>query len=416
MLYIDVGSSTVKIYKKNQQNVLSLEETKSFHFKKDFDSKVWLNQDEKNNLINYLENIKQKYKNEKIKIFATAFFRKMEKQARQKLIDEVFEKIWLFFNIISHNLESFYLEEALSSEYTSDKSILLINIWWGSTELIIKEKNIIIEKFNLDIWVWTILKDFPNLNLNFSEYKLEEVVNYIKNKIPDFDKQIDTAIYNGWELTYMKLVWYSLEKNTIFEDKSHPFLIKTENFRNKNNEVFKDISIKELENLMPKDPLWMHWARACSAIAQAVLEKFWVKYLIPSDSNTIDWVVKKEFRKVTLSSWSFRKHLDYITDIKNDLMNKWYEILSPKFHTLKNPWEEFVIFEWEEGKSPLELERNHLKMIEDSDALIVCNQDWYVWASALIEIWYANALWKRIIFTEKPEEFMLQTLPSEVGY
>ena len=67
MLYIDVGSSTVKIYKKNQQNVLSLEETKSFHFKKDFDSKVWLNQDEKNNLINYLENIKQKYKNEKIK-------------------------------------------------------------------------------------------------------------------------------------------------------------------------------------------------------------------------------------------------------------------------------------------------------------------------------------------------------------
>jgi hypothetical protein len=41
------------------------------------------------------------------------------------------------------------------------------------------------------------LKDFPNLNLNFSEYKLEEVVNYIKNKIPDFDKQIDTAIYNG---------------------------------------------------------------------------------------------------------------------------------------------------------------------------------------------------------------------------
>ena len=97
-------------------------------------------------------------------------------------------------------------------------------------------------------------------------------------------------------------------------------------------------------------------------------------------------------------------------------MNKWYEILSPKFHTPKNPWEEFVIFEWEEGKSPLELERNHLKMIEDSDALIVCNQGWYVWASALIEIWYANALWKRIIFTEKPEEFMLQTLPSEVGY
>ena len=54
MLYIDVGSSTVKIYKKNQQNVLSLEETKSFHFKKDFDSKVWLNKQEKKKNINNL--------------------------------------------------------------------------------------------------------------------------------------------------------------------------------------------------------------------------------------------------------------------------------------------------------------------------------------------------------------------------
>lgn len=415
MLYIDIGSSTVKVYRKNLENILNLEETKSFHFKKDFDSKTWLNGNEKNNLINYLENIKQKYKNEKIKIFATAFFRKLEVNAKQNLIDEIFEKTWLFFNIISHDLESFYLEEALSSECTNEKPILLINIWWGSTELIVKEKNIITEKFNLEIWVWTVLKDFPNLNLDFSEYELEEVVNHIKNKIPNFDKKIDTAIYNWWELTYMKLVWYNLEKNIIFEDKQHPFLIKIENFKNKNKEVFKNISIKDLENLMPKDPLWMHWARSCSAIAEAILEKFWIQYLIPSDSNTIDWVVKKEFRKVTLS-WSFRKHLDYIINIKNDLISKWYEILSPKFNVAKNPWEEFVIFEWEEWKSPLELERNHLKMIENWDALIVCNKDWYVWASSLIEIWYANVLWKRIIFTEKPEGFMSQTLPAEIWY
>ena len=38
---------------------------------------------------------------------------------------------------------------------------------------------------------------------------------------------------------------------------------------------------------MPKDPAWMHWARSCSAIAQAIIENFWVEKIIPSDSNTI---------------------------------------------------------------------------------------------------------------------------------
>jgi len=65
--------------------------------------------------------------------------------------------------------------------------------------------------------------------------------------------------------------------------------------------------------------------------------------------------------------------------------------------------------------SPLELERHHLSSIANSDALIVCDPEGYVGASALIEIGFANALGKRIIFTEKPEEFMLNTLPADVN-
>lgn len=405
-IYIDVGSSTVKVYSFVENN-LNLLETKSFHFKN------MLINDIKKELIDYLKYIKINYKWESIKIFATAFFRKLEENEKQNLIDEIFEKTWLFFNIISQDLESFYLEEALSSEYLDEKPILLINIWWGSTELIIKEKNQIIKKINLEIWVWTVLKDFPKLNEKFSAHKIEEIVENLLEKIPNFENKIDTAIYNGGELTYMKLVNYSLEKNIIFEDKKHPFYIKSEKFFEKNKEVFEKISLEELESLMPNDPKWMHWARACSVIAESILKKFFVKNLIPSDSNTIDWVVKKEFRNVVLS-WSFRKHLDYILNIKRDLENKKIEILSPKFDIPKNPWEEFVVFHWEEWKSALELERNHLNLIEKSDTLIVCNKDWYVWASTLIEIWFANKIWKKIIFAEKPNEFMLQTLPSEI--
>ena len=91
------------------------------------------------------------------------------------------------------------------------------------------------------------------------------------------------------------MVLYNLKENNIFSDPNHPFYIDSSEFASKNNEVFKSISIKDLENLMPKDPAWMHWARSCSAIAQAIIENFWVEKIIPSDSNTIDWIIKQEY-------------------------------------------------------------------------------------------------------------------------
>ena len=65
--------------------------------------------------------------------------------------------------------------------------------------------------------------------------------------------------------------------------------------------------------------------------------------------------------------------------------------------------------------SPLEIMRYHLSMIDSSDALIVCDVDGYVGASALMEIGYAHGIGKRIIFTEKPEEYSLQIMPAEIG-
>jgi hypothetical protein len=90
-------------------------------------------------------------------------------------------------------------------------------------------------------------------------------------------------------------------------------------------------------------------------------------------------------------------------------------VLSPRFTTPKTPGVEFVVFQGEEGLSPLELERYHLNSIKNSDALIVCDPNGYVGASALLEIGFTHSLGKRIIFTEKPEEFILNNLPFEVG-
>ena len=146
-IYIDTGSSTIKVYKKDLDDKINLMETKSFHFKKHFDPKNWIKEKIKNELIQYFKQIKDNFPDEKIKIFATAFFRNLNENFKQNLIDDIFQETGLFFNIISQDLESFYLEKALVWEYHDYLPILLINIGWGSTELIIKEKWVIIQNF-----------------------------------------------------------------------------------------------------------------------------------------------------------------------------------------------------------------------------------------------------------------------------
>jgi len=165
--------------------------------------------------------------------------------------------------------------------------LLLINIGGGSTELVVMYGKEAIERVNLDFGVGKILTDFPQINDEFSKVKLEEVVNYVKNLLPKVQNKPKIAFYTGGELTYMKLANYPLKKNNLFEDEDHPFLIELEDFKNKNKEIFEKISLKELENLMPENPKWMHGARPCC-------EKYYIEKIIPSDSNIIHGIVRQE--------------------------------------------------------------------------------------------------------------------------
>jgi len=412
-ILIDIGSSTVKVYE-YFQNQLKLLLQRSLHFKDGFDPEGGVSTENKKELFELLEAIKEENKNTPIRLYATGIFRKLAPETKVNFIDEVFLRTGLYFNIIDQDLENFYLEMALVGKCNLNEPLLLINIGGGSTELVVMYGKEAIERVNLDFGVGKILTDFPQINDEFSKVKLEEIVSYVKSLLLSIQNKPKIAFYTGGELTYMKLANYPLKKNNLFEDEDHPFLIELEDFKSKNKEIFEKITLKELENLMPENPKWMHGARPCSAIAQAICEKYYIEKIIPSDSNIINGIVRQEFRHVTLSG-SFRKHLDYILEIKKKLEIGGVMVLSPRFTVPKTPGVEFVVFQGEEGLPPLELERYHLNSIKNSDALIVCDPNGYVGASALLEIGFAHSLGKRIIFTEKPEEFILNNLPFEVG-
>lgn len=412
-ILIDVGSSTIKIYllagKKHE-----LLFTKSISFKKDFDPNKGISIENKIEFYRLIDGIKRRYKRYAIKLYATAIFRELTTKAKVAFIDEVFHKTGLFFNIISHELENFYLEVALTGHYTKNGELLLLNIGGGSTELIVINNRIPVERYNIELGIGTILAKYPSVNESISRVPLGRVISFAKSRLPKLEHNVKIAFYNGGELYYMQLVGYNLIANPLFTDADHPSIVYLRDFQDKNKEVFEKITLEQLESLMPKDPKWMHGARACSAIAQAIFEKYNINTIIPSNSNLVDGVVRQEFRYVTISG-SFRKHLDYIRELKEYFASNNIQVLSPRFTETKKPNEEFVVFDGEEGTTPIELERYHLNTILNADALVVCNPNGYVGASALIEIGFAHSHGKRIIFTEVPEEFMLNTLPAEIG-
>lgn len=412
-LLIDIGSSTVKVYEQTSETA-SLILARSISFKTDFDPAKGIAETAKTELFELINEVKSQNEGATIKIFATALYRKMEPQAKKYFVDEFFMRTGLFFNIIPQELESFYLQVALVGKYQANEPVLLINIGGGSTELVVMYGKEAIETKNIDLGVGTVLTEFSNINDSTSGVSLEKVKAFVSEKLPSLENKVTTALYSGGELTYMELAKYALKSNNLFKDEDHPSVISLKDFSTKNAEVFEKTTLKELEELMPENPSWMHGARACSAIAEAICEKYGIENIVPSNSNLINGAIRQEFRHVTLSG-SFRKHLDYILKIRKELVDNGVEVLSPRFTEPKNPGEEFVVFSGEEGMLPLELERHHLDAIDQSDAVIICDPEGYVGASALIEIGYAQAIGKRIIFAEKPEEFMLNTLPAEVG-
>lgn len=410
---LDVGSSTVKAYQVTGGRVEFIA-NQSIAFKNGFDSEKGISESASNQLFEFFDKIQEKTKPAKMKVFATALFRKLHPTVRKQWTNHFFEKTKTVFHIIDHELENHYLYQAFAGKIATHEPVLLMNIGGGSTQLVILQNQNPIETINLDFGIGSIQSEFPTINESFAGVKLETVTQSIQEKLPSLTNKPVLAFHTGGEITYMRLTGYPLDKNRLFGDSDHPYTVGIHGFSNRNKQIFEETTLAQLENSMPQDPTWMHGARGCSALAQAICQKYGILTIVPSDSNIVHGIARQELRNVTISG-SYRKYLPEIIELKKNLENKKINVLSPRFVKPKNPGELFVTFDGEENQTPIQLEEYHLKSIGQSDALVVCNPSGYVGASALFEVGYAHAKNKKIIFTEKPGEFLLNYIPHQVG-
>ena len=290
--YIDLGSSTIKVYCFEFE--LKLIEEHSIYFKNDFDAEKGISESNLKELCNYFEEIKTKYnlKYDNTYIFVTGIFRNLVQEKKQELVRLFNDKFDLHFNIISHGIENYYLAKAMENNY-NNKKVLIINMGGKTTELVTFVGTKITDTKNLNLGVADLLNNFDRVNEKYSGNSIEEMENFVKEKLIDIelDKDYDCAIFTGGEERFELLTGFNLAQNTLFNDNIHKYMLSLEDYIKGTEKVFNEISLEELYELMPSNPKWMDGARSGAIIPLVLFKMTNVNWIIPSDLNLINGVI-----------------------------------------------------------------------------------------------------------------------------
>lgn len=415
---IDVGSSSVKVYEKRMAEVFLLEKV-SYKFEGRYyeNASFELIGDDKTAFFSIIQLLKEKYglTRSNTKLYATGHFRRLKNKL--DFISDFYTHTQLYFNIIPQDLELFFLEKKLSSYSSFIGKIIIFNIGGGSTEIIFCDSGEVINRVKLDWGVKKINQQrYPRINDINNGKLLYTITNEILTELPKMKDEFPTAIYTGGELTFMELLKYPLKENTMFNDIKHPYCIDANEYYSYNMHIFSEMTISDLIDKMPENPVWMEGARACSAIAQAICNCYGVKKIIPSNFNMLDGVVAQEARTVVICG-SFNKHLKEISKLVRSLQDKGIEVLSPKSTDVAGSIDGFVVFKHDKlvNNCRWPIESLHLAAIRNCDMVIICNYDNYIGMSTAYELGIAQENGKKVVFIEDNEVVKNFDAPIEIG-
>ena len=296
--YIDLGSSTMKVYQYEKELVL-LEEH-SIYFKNGFSKEKGISEENKEALFDYFTKLQEKYGFTYVNthIYVTGIFRELTYDKKQEFVREFNEKKDLHFNIISHGIENYYLGKATEHDYEG-KKVMIINMGGKTTEIVTFQNGIIVDRKNLKIGVADLMNAFPGANDSLSSVSIEEMNAFVKDQLNtiSFDLDYDCAIFTGGEERFEKLTDFHLVENDLFFDGVHKYKLSYEDYLEGTKKVFFDenYTMEKLYALMPGNPKWMDGARPGAIIPLAIFDLAQIKVIIPSDVNLIHGVIRDNY-------------------------------------------------------------------------------------------------------------------------
>ena len=128
------------------------------------------------------------------------------------------------------------------------------------------------ETVNTKIGVIDVMQQFPDLAENFAITKLEDVKNFIKERLNLPKEKADILILaGGGHEKFARLSGIKYEENTLYDDKTSPIMMDIKTRKKETERYFKEISLDEIRKKID-NPNWWYATRAMCAFALVVAE------------------------------------------------------------------------------------------------------------------------------------------------
>ena len=287
-IIVEVGSTCTKIDKYDVNSIKRIKE-KTIQLKKHYNEEGKLSDIDVKELIDCINEIKCMF--EDIYICGTSIFRNLNVEEKESFLSRFKKETEFDFNIISQEKEN-ELTVFGATRFVKDKVCVFIG-GGGSTEIAIYD-NGIKETVNTKIGVIDVMQQFPDLAENFAITNLEDVKNFIKERLNLPKEKADILILaGGGHEKFARLSGIKYEENTLYDDKTSPIMMDIKTRKKETERYFKEISLDEIRKKVD-NPNWWYATRAMCAFALVVAEEIGAKYIIPTDISMVYGIIDKK--------------------------------------------------------------------------------------------------------------------------
>lgn len=286
-IIIEVGSTNTKVDLYDGKDIEHLS-TETIEFKKNYKKENKLSEEDIKKLVDIVLKCKSTYSD--IYVCGTSIFRNLTDTQKEEFLKSFYESTGFEFNIISQDEEN-ELTVFGAVRNVNQKVAVFIG-GGGSTEIAIYD-NGIKEMVNSSFGVVDVISNFPDLSNDLPTCKLEEVRNFVKERLNLPKEKADVLILAGGGHKLFALdsgIHY--EKNTIFEDDVEPIMMSIEDRKRDTLKYYEEISLDEIRSRV-ENPKWWDATRAMCAVVLNVAESIGAKYIIPTDISMVYGIIEK---------------------------------------------------------------------------------------------------------------------------
>lgn len=287
-IIIEVGSTVTKVDKVEGNKIEKIKD-KTIEFKKHYADDNKLRESDIQALIDEVN--KQKLISSDIYVCGTSIFRVLDDEKRKGFLDEFKMKTGFDFHIISQEKENELTVLGATREVNSKVCVFVGG--GGSTEITIYDKEIK-ETVNSKIGVIDVMQQFPDLANDLATINVEEVKQFVKQKLNLPKEKADILILaGGAHEKFARESGIKYEENTLYKDNVSPIMMDIETRKRETEKYYKEISLDEVRN-KSNDPKWWYATRAMCALVLVVAEAIGAKYIVPTDISMSYGIIKEK--------------------------------------------------------------------------------------------------------------------------